>query len=123
MSPSGKVGMLEPSVAVVERDAAVERLIDLYFGTGEAEAARLGMNLQSLAVPWHDVVVANDAFMGEAADAFQVFRRGAPGFFGIAGSTSEAAVVVGDETGEDAVGRIRIAGMSEAKFAGKTILQ
>lgn len=61
--------------------------------------------------------------MGEAADAFQVFRRGAPGFFGIAGSTSEAAVVVGDETGEDAVGRIRIAGMSEAKFAGETILQ
>ena len=33
--------MLEPGVAVVERDAAVERLMDLNFRSSEAEAARL----------------------------------------------------------------------------------
>ncbi len=37
--------MLEPGVAIVERDATVESLIDLHFGSVEAVAARLGMNL------------------------------------------------------------------------------
>src|ERR1700734_1214604 len=109
--------MLEPGVAIVEGEAAIESLIDLDLGSGEAEAARLRMDLQPLAVPLHDVVVANDAFVGEAADAVEVFRSRAPGLFGFAGDASEAAVVVGDEACQDAVGRIEIAGLGEAEFA------
>jgi hypothetical protein len=43
--------MLEPSITVVERDAAVQSLIDLHFGSGETVAARLRVDLQALAVP------------------------------------------------------------------------
>jgi hypothetical protein len=50
MSPSGKVGMMEPSVAMVERDAAVESLIDLHFGSGETVATRLRVDLEAAAV-------------------------------------------------------------------------
>jgi len=66
--------MIEPGIAIVERDTAIESLMDLDFGSGEAEAAGLGMNLQPAAVPLHNVIVADDAFMGEATDAFEVFR-------------------------------------------------
>ena len=71
--------MLEPGVAVVERDPAIEGLTNLDFGSGETEAAGLRMDLQPAAVPLHNVIVADDAFMGEATDAFEVFRSRAPG--------------------------------------------
>src|ERR1700683_2806980 len=70
--------MLEPRVAVVVRDAAVESLIDPHFGSGETVATRLRVDLKAAAVPLHDVVVADDPFMGEAADALDIFpERGA----------------------------------------------
>ena len=115
--------MLEPGVAVVERDAAVERLMDLNFRSSEAEAARLRVNLQPAAVPLHDVVVADDAFVGEAADAFEIAGGRAPGLFGLAGSASEAAVVVGDEAGQDAIGRVDVASSRQTEFAGEAVLE
>ncbi len=39
--------MFQAGVAIVERDAPVESLIDLHFGTGEAEAARLLGDLEA----------------------------------------------------------------------------
>src|ERR1700740_409137 len=113
--------MVEPSVAVVERNAAVERLTDVHFGSGEAEAARLRMDLNSAAVPLHDVVVADDALVSKAADALDIFRSGAPGFGAVAGGASEAAVVVGDKAGQDAVGRMLIASFGQAEFAGQAV--
>jgi hypothetical protein len=103
--------MMELGVAVVERDAAVESLIDLHFGSSETVAAGLRMDLQALAVPLHDIVVADDALMGEAADSFQFLRRGA--------RAGEAAIVVGDEAAQHGVSRIEIASMGQAKFAGR----
>ena len=38
------------------------------------DAARLGWDLEAAAVPLHDVVVADDAFVDKAADAVQVAR-------------------------------------------------
>jgi hypothetical protein len=90
--------MMEPSVAVVERDAAVESLIDLHFGSSETVATRLRVDLEAAAVPLHNVVVADDAFVGEAADALEIFRSRAPGLGGGAGSAGEAAVGVGEES-------------------------
>jgi hypothetical protein len=49
-------------------------LVDLHFGSGEAEAACLLGNLKAAAFPLHDVVVADDAFMNEAADAIESFQ-------------------------------------------------
>jgi len=115
--------MIEPGVAIVERDTAIESLMDLDFGSGEAEAAGLGMNLQPAAAPLHNVIVADDAFMGEATDAFEVSRSRAPGLRCVAGSVSEAAVVVGDEASQDAVGRLQIVGLDQAEFAGEAILK
>jgi PAS domain S-box-containing protein len=97
--------------------------MDLDCGSGETEAAGLGMNLQPAAVPLHNVIVADDAFMGEATDAFEVFRSRAPGVGCVAGSASEAAVVVGDEASQDAVGRVQIVGLGQAEFAGEAILK
>ena len=115
--------MIEPGVAIVERDTAIESLMDLDFGSGEAEAAGLGMNLQPAAAPLHNVIVADDAFMGEATDAFEILRSRALGVRCVAGSASEAAVVVRDEASQDAVGRIQIASLGHAEFAGEAILK
>ena len=41
--------MLQAGVAVIERDATVESLVDLHFGTGEAEATRLLGDLEATA--------------------------------------------------------------------------
>lgn len=122
MSPSRKVGMLEPGVAVVERNAAVERLMDLHFGPREAVASRLRMNLKPLAVPLHDVIVADDALVGEAADAFEISRSWSPGCFRLARRASEAAILIREESAQDGVGRIQIAGLGQAEFAGEAIL-
>ena len=100
--------MLKPGIAVVERDPAIESLMDLHGGSGKAEAAGLRMNLQPLAPPLHDVVVADDALVSEAADAIEIFRSRAPGLFCLAGRASEAAVVVGEEAAQDQVGRSQI---------------
>lgn len=115
--------MLEPSIAIVERDAAIESLTDLHFCSGEAEATGLRMNLQPVAIPVHNVVVADDAFMREATDAFEIVRRRAPSLGRVARCASEAAVVVSDEVTEDAVGGISIANFGQAEFAGEAILE
>ena len=70
--------MFQTGVAVVERDAAIESLIELDFGSRKAEAAGLLGDLKALAFPLHDVVVADDAFVNEAADALEILRSGAP---------------------------------------------
>ena len=71
--------------------------MDLHGGSGKAEAAGLRMNLQPLPAPLHDIVVADDALVSEAADAIEIFRSHAPGLFCLAGRAREAAVVVGEE--------------------------
>ncbi len=101
MSPCRKIGMLQPSIAIVERDPAIESLMDLHGGSGKAEAAGLRMNLQPLAAPLHDVVVADDVLVSEAADAIEIFRSRTPGFLRLAGRAREAAVVVGEEASQD----------------------
>src|SRR5229473_1851349 len=89
--------MLQAGVAVVERQPPIEGLVDLHFGTGEAEAPGLLGDLEAAAFPLHDVVVADGAFMHEAADALEIFRSGTPRGGGFAGLPGETAVVVGDE--------------------------
>ena len=58
--------MFETGVAVVERDPAIESLLELDFCSRKAEAPVLGRDLESTAVPLHDIVVADDAFVAEA---------------------------------------------------------
>src|SRR5437588_10330108 len=99
--------MFQASVAIVERDAPVEGLIDLHFGTGETEAAGLLGDLQSPAFPLHDVVVADHALVHQAADTVEAFRSGTPGGFPVARLPSETAVVVGDELAQHRVGGVR----------------
>lgn len=101
--------MLKAGVAVVERNAAIESVADLHFGSGEAVTAGLRMDLQPPAVPLHDVIVADDAFVREAADAFESFRRWPPGFSGVAGCAGETAIVIDDETTQHGVGAVQIA--------------
>src|SRR5579872_3359231 len=109
--------MLQPSFAIVERDAAIESLMNLHCGSGKTEAAGLCMNLQPLAAPLHDVVVADDALVSEAADAFEIFWGQTPGLLCIAGRAREAAVVVGNEAAQDQVGGSQVTGLSQTKFA------
>src|SRR5258708_11687960 len=97
VSPWRSQGVLQAGVAVVERNASVERLVDVDFRSSKAEALALLRDLEALAVPLHDVVVADHALVNEAADAVQVFRRGAPRGLHIARTAGEAAVVVRDE--------------------------
>src|SRR5208282_922540 len=123
MSPWRSQGVLQASVAVVERNASIESLIEMDFGPGEAEALPLLGDLKALAIPLHDVVVADDALMDEAADAIEMFWRRTPCGLHLAGTAGEAAVVVGEENVQHGVGGIQIAGLSQAEFAGEAILQ
>ena len=115
--------MFQPGIAVVERDPAIESLIELDFCSRKAEAPVLGRDLQAAPVPLHDVVVADDAFVPERTDALEIVGGGPPRFGGLARGAREAAVVVGDELAQDRVGRVDIASLSQAEFAGKAILQ
>src|SRR5258708_25526225 len=77
----------------------------MHFGSGEAETACLLGYLEAAAFPLHDVVVADDAFVHEAADAVETFRSRAPGGCVFARLPSQAAGVV-----RDALSRGRTAG-------------
>src|ERR1700733_6768901 len=125
MSPPVELatGVVEFGFCVIDRDLSFERFVDLHFGPGKTEAFRLGRDLERAALPLHDVVVADAAFVHEAADAVEVFWGGAPGGFYFARSASEATVVVGQETAQDSVGTIQIGGSGQTEFAGKAVLK
>jgi len=53
--------VLQFGFTVVESDASVERVVEVDLGTGEAEAAALGRDLEAMALPLHDVVVTDYA--------------------------------------------------------------
>ncbi len=115
--------MFQGGVAVVEGDPAVESLIDLHFGAGEAEAVGLLGDLEAAAFPLHDVVVPDSALVHEAADAIEAVRRGSPGGFHLAGHFGETAVVVEDEAAQNGVGGVEVVSSSQAEFAAQAILQ
>jgi hypothetical protein len=115
--------VLQSGVAVIKGDATVESLVEANFGSSKAEAAGLLGDLKALALPLHDVVVADHALMNEATDAVKIFRSGTPSGADFAWGPSEAAVVVGDEVAQDGVGGIQIGRSGEAEFAGEAILQ
>jgi hypothetical protein len=123
MSPWRSQGVLQFGFSVVESDASVERVVEVDLGTGEAEAAALGRDLEATALPLHDVVVTDHTGMNETADAVQTLGCRAPGRCGFAWATGEAAVVVGDKAGEHGVGRVQIAGLGQTEFAGEAVLQ
>src|SRR3974390_3448 len=123
MSPWLRQGVVQFGIAVVEGDAAVESLVEVHLGSGEAEAAALRWNLEATTAPLHDIVVADHAGVNEAADTIQIGRCGTPGGCGFPRAASEATVVVGDEAGQYGVGRVQIRSLSQTEFAGEAILQ
>src|ERR1700692_2769702 len=123
LSPPWDGCVLQAGVAVVERHPPIEGLVDLHFGTGETEAACLLRDLEGAAFPLHDVVVADDAFMHEAADAVETFRSRAPGGCVFARLPGETAVVVGDELAQHGVGGVDVDSFGQSQFAGEAILQ
>ncbi len=115
--------MFQASLAIVERDPAIKSLVQLDFCAREGEAAVLGRDLEAAALPLHDVVVADDAFVPERADALELIRSGAPGSGGVARGPREAAVVVGDEVPQHSVGGVQVGGLGEAEFAAQAVLE
>ena len=123
VSPPLLVRMMKLAVSVVDLDASSKGFAELHLGTGEAEAFWLGRDLETAAVPLHDVVIADDALVDEAADAAEIFGGRAPSLFRFSGSAAEAAVVVGQEAAQDIVGGDQIGGADEAEFTGKAVLK
>ncbi len=115
--------MLEASVAIVEGDPAIESLVDLDFGPGEAEATGLLGELEAAAFPLHDVVITDHAFMKEAADAVEVLWSIPPGGFHFARFTGETTVVIGDEGAQHGIGGAKVHCIGQPQFAGEAILQ
>ena len=115
--------MFQPGVAIVEGNPAIESLIELDFGAREAEAPVLRWDLETTAIPLHDVVVTDHSFMNEGADALQVAGSRTPGFGGMAGGTGKAAIVVGDERTQHGVGGVEVTSLGQAQFTAQAILQ
>lgn len=116
-------GMEEFGFPVVDSDLPIERFNELHFCPSEAEAFRLGRDLEAASIPLHDVVVANAALVEEAADAIKIFGSGAPSFFRFARRATEAPVVVGQEAAKDFVRGVEIGSPGQTQFAGETILK
>jgi hypothetical protein len=98
MSPLGvnlSTVEVEFGVCIIDGNLSVERFNELHFCPSEAEALRLGRDLETASIPLHNIVIADAAFVVKAAGAVQIFGSGTPGFFRIARSATEAAVVVG----------------------------
>src|SRR5665213_2049878 len=110
MSPLVKLstGVVEFGVGMIDRDLSFERFVDLNFGASQAEALRLGRNLEAATVPLHDVVVADAALVHKATDAVEVCGSRAPGGFRFARGAAEAAIVVGQEAAQHRVGAVWI---------------
>ncbi len=115
--------MFQPSIAIVEGDPAIERLVEPHGGAGEAAAPVLRWDLEATAVPLHDVVVADRAFVHERTDALEIAGSRAPGLGGMAGAVGEAAVVVDSELMQHGVGGVDVGSLSQTQFAAQTILQ
>src|SRR2546429_4203956 len=93
--------MMKLAVSVVDLDASSKGFAELHLGTGEAETFWLGRDLETAAVPLHDVVIADDALVDEAADAAEIFGGRAPSLFRFSGSAAEAAGVIGEGAAAD----------------------
>jgi hypothetical protein len=115
--------VLQTGVAIVEGDAAIERLIDLHFGSGEAEAASLLGDLEATALPLHDIVVADRSFVYEAADAVEAVGSRTPDDFHFARFAGKAMVVIGDELAQHGVGGVDVHCFGQPQFTGKAILE
>ena len=71
----------------------------------------------------HNIVIADDALMDEAADATEIFGGRTPSLFRFSRSATEATIVVGQETAQGLAGGGQIGGAREAEFTGKAILK
>src|SRR6266704_3149889 len=87
--------MMKLAVSVVDLDASSKGFAELHLGTGEAEAFWLGRDWETAAVPLHDVVIADDALVDEAADAAEIFGGRAPSLFRFSGSGADEAEFTG----------------------------
>src|SRR5713101_1765632 len=123
MSPLAPLGEVQPSLPVVDCYAARETLVQVDAGAGEAEAVRLRRDLKSTSFPLHHVVVADDAFMNETADAVQILGRGAPGFLGFTRGAREAAVVIRQEAGQEQVGGLPRSHLGETELTDQPVLK
>ena len=81
--------------------------------SGESEALRLTRDLDVASVTSDDVVVANHAFVMEAADAGMVLGSESSGGFGFTKCATEALAVAGQEAGQGLVGSSQIVGSGE----------
>ena len=71
----------------------------------------------------HNIVIADDALVDEAADAPEIFGSRTPGLFHFSRGATEATIVVGQEAAQDFGGGGQVGGAREAEFAGKAILK
>ena len=116
-------GVVEFGVGVIDRDFSFQRFVDLDFGSSEAEAFRLRRDVENTALPLHDIVVADVAFVHEAADAVQVLGGGTPSGLRFPWCTGETAVVIGQEAAQDSVGTRQIGSAGQTEFAGEAVLK
>src|SRR2546430_16835711 len=93
------------------------------FGAGEAEALSLLGDLEALALPLHDVVVADHALVNEAADAVEVVRGRAPCSLAFTRTAGEAAGVGGRKKTPHRGGGGPNAGVGPAESTGRTNLR
>jgi hypothetical protein len=113
--------MTKLAVSVVDVDTPSKGFAKLNLGTGEAEAFWFWRDLETAAVPLHDIVIADDALVDEAADATEIFGGHTPSLFRFSRGPTEATIVVRQKAAQDLGGGSQIGGAREAQFTGKAI--
>src|SRR6202051_5331657 len=93
-------------------------------GPGITAFGRQGGERDGAGAQGDDGVGADHALIAETEAAVEIEARGqgAEVALSLAGRNGEAVVVVGAEAGENLVGGVEIAGVSEAEFTDQTVL-
>jgi hypothetical protein len=114
----------EEAVLVVDTGLAVEEFSDLNGSLGVGGAISVRWYLEGAAVDGDGIVGFNypGFFNGAHGVEVEVGRHGKPGGVSVVGKPGEAAIIIGDEAAQEAVGGVEVGDVSKAEFSAEAIL-
>src|SRR6266481_849346 len=117
----GGRGLRGEAVAVSENEEApVHALAHLQAAAGVGAAT---WELDPARAKTDGVVMSDDAAVATAQDSGEIAGGGAPGGGGVGGGPGEAAIIVGEELGEEGIGGLESGDAAQPQLADEAVLQ
>src|ERR1700675_3001003 len=112
------------NLPIRDKQPAIEAMGEIDGVPGVAAFGGQGRERNGMGAEGDDVIGTDHALVAEAEAAGEIEAgwEGAEIALGLASRDGEALIIVGAEAGEDLVGGVEIAGVSEAEFADQAVL-